>query len=78
VRDHLDQLLLRDAVLDRLKEVEVHLLGLAGRDERRARDQAAVAFRELRPLPYVAEEDVVGEIDQLGCEFTEGRPCSAG
>src|SRR4051794_20310996 len=29
VRDHLDELLLRDAVLDRVGEVEVHLLGLA-------------------------------------------------
>jgi hypothetical protein len=44
MRDHLDELLLCDAVLDRAWKVKGHLLGLAGRDERSARDQAAFAL----------------------------------
>src|SRR5215475_4613161 len=51
VRDHLDELVLGDPVLDRAREVKAHLLGLAGRDERRAGDEAAVALGQLRPLP---------------------------
>src|SRR5438309_6017602 len=64
VGDELDELFLRHAVLDRSGEVEVHLLCLAGRDERRAGDQAAVALRELRPLPDVAEQHLLGDLDE--------------
>src|SRR3954467_11737638 len=42
MRDQLDELLLGHAVLDRAREVEGHLLGLAGRDERRAGNEAPV------------------------------------
>src|SRR5439155_7981048 len=62
VRDELDDLLLGHAVLDGAREMEAHLLGLAGGDERRAGDEAPVALRELRPLPDVSEQHLVGDL----------------
>jgi hypothetical protein len=53
-------------------KVKAHLLGLAGRDQRRAGDEAAIALRELRALPDVAEQHVVGQLGELGRELTDG------
>src|SRR5215471_19470625 len=78
VGDGLDELLLGDAVFDRLREVELHLLGLAGRDESGAGDEASVPLRELRPLPDVAEQDAVGDLDELRREAAEGLLHGAG
>jgi hypothetical protein len=65
----------RHAVLDGAWEMEVHLLGLAGRNQRRAGDQAAVALRELRPLPDVPEQHVVGELAaRSGAASLEANP----
>src|SRR3954465_764262 len=65
VGDELDEFLLGHAVLDGAGEVEAHLLGLARGNERRAGDQAPVAFRELRALPDVAEQHLLGDLDEL-------------
>src|SRR6266567_8403467 len=78
MRDRLDELFSRDAIFDREWKVKLHLFGLPQRDQRRARNQAAVALRELLALPHVAEEDVVGEIDELRSEITEGLPNCTG
>jgi hypothetical protein len=56
----------------RAREVKAHLLGLAGRDERRAGDEAPVALRELRPLPDVPEQHVVGQLGQFRRDITDG------
>ena len=71
MRDHLDEFLLRDTVLDCVRKVKAHLLGLARGDQRRTSYQAAVALRELRSLPYVTEQNVFGEVDELGRELTK-------
>src|SRR6478752_6099028 len=63
--DHLHELLLRDAVLHGVREMKVHLLSFPERDKRSARYQAAIALRKLRPLPDVAEQDVIGKLDEL-------------
>src|SRR3954471_12423163 len=55
VGDRLDQLLLGEAVVLRVLQVEGQLLGVAARGQRRDRDQAAVTGRQLRALPRVAE-----------------------
>jgi hypothetical protein len=38
------------------------------RNQRCHRCQAAVAFGELRALPNVAEQNVIGKLDEFGCE----------
>src|SRR5579859_1192258 len=58
VGDHLDELLLRHSVLDRIREVEIHLLGLAARDECGAGHEAPITLRELTSLPHVGEQDI--------------------
>ena len=41
-------------------------------------DQAAVAGRQLRPLPYVGEQHVVGEIGEFRRVLTNQIRCDAG
>lgn len=47
------------------------LVGAAVGDQRRAGDQTPIARRQLRPGQDVAEQDVVGELDQLRREVTD-------
>src|SRR5258708_19664506 len=56
------------------------LLRPIGRDQRRHRDETAVALRESLPLPQIAVNNVVGVIDQCGRERLDavafgGRRC---
>src|SRR5215469_12374823 len=71
VSDHFDQLFPSDAVLHCSWEVKVHLFRLAHRDECCAGDEAPIALRKLRPFPDVAEQHVLGQINQLGRGLTE-------
>src|SRR4051812_41060395 len=71
--DRLDDLGLGEPVLPTEPQVEGQLLGVAPGDQRRDRDEAAVARGQLAALPHVAEQDVVGERDQLGREVAQHR-----
>src|SRR3954453_16905637 len=42
------------------------LIGAVERNERAHGDEAAVALGELRPLPNVAEQHVIGQLGELG------------
>ena len=64
--DQLADLLGRDTVVERTLEVALELLGAVERNEGRAGDQAAVALRQLRPLPDIAVDNLLGEVDELG------------
>ena len=75
--DRLDQLLLRHTVLDRATEVEPQLLAVPAGDECRDRDEAPVAGAQLRPVPDVLEEDVVGEGGELRGDVADGPAASA-
>ena len=48
-----------DAVIERQIEIVGHLDGLVARDQRGERDDAAVAWRETRALPHLAEKTVL-------------------
>ena len=59
---------------------DLELLRPVGRDQRRERDQAAVALRQARALPQVAIDDIVGVVDQRRHERLDavalgGRRC---
>src|SRR6266704_3439497 len=60
MRDNLDQLIATDAVFQSLLEVKGQLIGPVESDEARDRNQAAIARRQARPLPHLAEEHLVG------------------
>src|SRR3979490_3591368 len=74
--DRLADLLARNAVLQRAPDVAAQLVRAIKRDERGHRDQAAVALRELLALPDVAEQQLVGELAELGkdvAHLVDGR-----
>ena len=55
------------------------LVGVPAGDEGGDDYEAAVARGQLRPGPYVAEEHLVGELDEFGgevCDEFLGRVCS--
>jgi hypothetical protein len=64
VDDHLFQLGLGHAVGHGDVQVSTQLLGAAVGDQRRAGDQTTIRRGQLRLSPDVAEQDVVGELDQ--------------
>jgi hypothetical protein len=64
--DELDDLVLGDAVLEGALEMAAQLLAAIERDQRRDGDQAAVALLEVGPLPDIAEQHLLGQVDQLG------------
>ena len=68
LRDRLDQFGLRHAVLTRKPHMRPELFGTVERNQCRDGDQAAVALREAGALPYVAKENIVGEVRELGCD----------
>jgi hypothetical protein len=65
VHDRLLQFGLGEAVLLGEAQMIPELLKAARGDQGRDRDQAPVTLGEFRPLPDVAEQDLVGEVDQL-------------
>src|SRR5664280_2929395 len=65
VRDGLDQLLLREAIVTRANEMRTQLVRTIQSDQGADGDQAAVALGELRALPHIPEQHVVGEV----CHF---------
>src|SRR6266849_4477045 len=71
VGDRLDQLLLRQAVIQRQGEVRSKLIGAVHRDERAHRRQTAISSRHSRPRPHIAKKLVVGELSELGEDIAE-------
>ena len=70
VHDRLLQFGLGEAVLLGEAQMIPELLEAARGDQGRDRDEASVALGKFRPLPDVAEQDLVGELDQLRGEVT--------
>src|SRR5256885_13890875 len=71
VGDRFDELGLGEPVVFRVLQVEAELLGVPAGDQCSDGDQTAVARRELRALPDLAEQDVVGEVHECRCEVAE-------
>ena len=65
MRDHLDNLRLRHAILPGQREVGPKLVWTIERDESGDGHQAPVALRELRALPNVAIQDVVRQVGEF-------------
>src|SRR5579885_1195886 len=65
MRDDLAQLFLGQPVVERAFEMADQLLFAAERDQRGDDDQAAIALRELRALPDLAEQPLLGIVDQV-------------
>src|SRR4030095_3654657 len=65
VGDYLAYFVTRDAVGQRALQVPRQLVGPVHRGERRDCNQAAIALGESGPLPDVAEEYFLAQIDQL-------------
>src|SRR5439155_9767645 len=63
--DELDDLVLGNPIVERALEMAAELLAAIEGDEGRDSDQAAIALGETGPLPDIAEQDFLGEIDQL-------------
>ena len=78
MRREFDKFILRNTVLDGARKMKIHLLGLAKRNERGARYQAAVSLRQLRTLPDVAEQDLVAERGQLRRQIAKLLACGGG
>ena len=60
VSDGFDQLVLRYAIFTRPREMRMELFRAVHGNERGHRNQASVTLRQLRSLPNVCVEDVVG------------------
>src|SRR4051794_14878386 len=71
VCDRFDQLVFGGAVVLRVLQVKGELLGVPAGNQSRDRDEAAVAWRELRALPHLAEHNVVGEVHECWREVAE-------
>jgi hypothetical protein len=69
--DQFEELVLRDAVVLSAHEMAAQLLGAIERDEGGDGDQAAVPLGEAWAFPDIAEQHLLGEIDQLGRERSE-------
>src|SRR4051794_41055313 len=72
MRDDLAQLGLCHAVVDRAFEMAGELLLAAERDQGGDDDQAAVALRQARPLPDIAEQHRLGVVDQVRDDVADG------
>jgi hypothetical protein len=73
VDDHFLKLALGQAVVLGAGEVALELLHVASADERCDGDQAAISFGQLGAFPDVAEQDIVGEGNQLGAKSPMAR-----
>ncbi len=63
--DEFAQLVLGHAVFQCTLQMNPKLIGPLQCDQGRASDQAAVTLRKSWTVPYVAEQDFFGEIDQF-------------
>src|SRR3954470_16761391 len=70
--DDLAQLGLRYPIIQRAFEVADELLLAAERDQRGDDNQAAVALRQARPLPDIAEQHRLGVVDQGRHDISDG------
>src|SRR3954471_12698260 len=70
--DDLAQLGLRHPVIQRAFEMADELLLAAERDQGGDNDQAAVALRQARPLPDIAEQHRLGIVDQVRHDIADG------
>src|SRR5262249_36054892 len=70
--DELADLVLGDAIGEGAVEMALELLRPVHRGQRGDGDQAAVALREAGPLPHVAEQDLLRQIDELRDDSANG------
>ena len=73
--DDLDHLCFRQAVFTAPFKMGSKLVGTIHRDQGTDRDETAVAFRKSGPFPDVPEQNIIGELGQLG---GRNRPSVAG
>src|SRR5262245_26334574 len=77
MRNELADLVRSNAVVERPLEMALELLGAVESNQCCARDEAAIALGQSLPLPDVTEENLLGEVYELGdCRahlFTVGR-----
>ena len=66
-----DDLVARDAVVQSALQVKRQLVRAVERDEAGDRHEAAVAWRERRVLPDIAEQHFVGDLSQMRREVAE-------
>jgi sarcosine oxidase delta subunit len=71
MRHHLNEFFCRNAVPERIRDMEIHLFVFARRNQRGTSDQTAIAFRELRSFLNVAEQYVLRQIDELRREAAQ-------
>src|SRR3954471_15231942 len=71
VGDGLDELGLGHAVVAGAAEVEAQLVGVTACHQHGDSDEAAVAGGELGAVPDVLEQDVVGDLGELGGEVAD-------
>src|SRR5439155_17551930 len=71
VRDRLDHLILRYAVVATAGQVRPQLVRTVHCDQRADRDQATVALREPRARPYVSKQDLIGQLRELWRDIPE-------
>src|SRR5262252_8353443 len=62
--DHFAELVLCQAIVERPLQVASELPFAPQRDQRRARNEAAVALREARTFPNFAEQHSFAEVDE--------------
>ena len=65
MRQCLDEFVLRHTIVARERHVRAQLIGPVQGDQRAHCDQAAVALRQSRPGPDIAEQDIVGQLGEL-------------
>jgi hypothetical protein len=65
MRGELGKFLSCHAVVQCEPQVGSELIGAAQRGQRRDRDQAAVAARQLLAGPYVSEQHLIGQLGEL-------------
>jgi hypothetical protein len=78
VHDRLLQFGLGEAVLLGEAQMSPELLKAARGDQTRDRDQTPVTLGKFQPLPDVAEQNLVGEVDQFGAKSPIGRCAGVG
>ena len=65
MREEFDDLVLGHPIDQRTRQMQTQLLGTVGGDQRRNRDHAAIPLGQTGALPHVAEQHLVGQLDEL-------------
>ena len=73
-----NQFVLGDPVLKRTTQVKGQLFGAVHGYQRTNRDNASVALGQAWALPYIAEQNLFGQIDQLRCNIAYPNPLLLG